>query len=113
MKGAKCCLILIAMVARSGSRATPRLTRRQRRTPSRRKVGLTSGSLDRVEDSPTTKAATTQERQEHPSIIKINCKKSRRKPTAMLLQLSERAESKPRETESMKLTQRKLQPKNL
>ena len=114
MKEARCCQTLIAMAARSGFRAMLRSTRRQRWTPSHRKVGLTSWRrLDRAEGRLTTKAATTLERQEHLSITKTSSKKSRRKPTAMPQRPSERAESRPRETGSMKLTPRKLQPKNL
>lgn len=59
------------------------------------------------------RAATTQERQEPLSIIKTSCKRSRTKQPVMLQQLLERAESRLREIESMRLTQRKLQPKNL
>ena len=114
MKGARCCQTLIATAAKSGFRAMLRSTRRQRWIPSHRKEGLTSwGSLDRAEERLTTKGATTQERQEHLSIIKISSKKSRRKPAAMLQRPSERAESRPKETGSTRLTPRKLQLKNL
>jgi len=110
MKGARCCQTLIATAARSGSRAMLRSTRRQRWTPSLKKVGVTSWGRDRaVERHITTAAPRDQELQ---SITRTNYRKSRRKP-ATLQQPSERAESKPREIESMRPTQRKPPPRNL
>ena len=113
MKEVKCYRRQIVMGARRGFRALISLIRSQlilsRKAKSRRLE-----SPDKAEDNRIIMIqAITRGRLLHLFTIKINCKKSRRNRTASLQLLRVRAESRPKEIENMKQTQKRPQHKSL